>query len=70
MQIDPYLEDSLCQTCNLQPGPFFCRELVCFRYYCRMCWHWMHSLGTTCHHKPLMRNNKAGTAPNTVGSIF
>ncbi|KAJ7412274.1 Cytoplasmic polyadenylation element-binding protein 1 [Pitangus sulphuratus] len=26
VQIDPYLEDSMCQVCNAQPGPFFCRD--------------------------------------------
>lgn len=28
VQIDPYLEDSMCQICIRQPGPFFCREQV------------------------------------------
>ncbi|KAJ0056745.1 hypothetical protein NL108_014177, partial [Boleophthalmus pectinirostris] len=26
VQIDPYLEDSMCQVCLRQPGPFFCRD--------------------------------------------
>ncbi|KAK1802221.1 hypothetical protein P4O66_021886, partial [Electrophorus voltai] len=26
VQIDPYLEDSMCQVCTRQPGPFFCRD--------------------------------------------
>ncbi|ELK18304.1 Cytoplasmic polyadenylation element-binding protein 1 [Pteropus alecto] len=26
VQIDPYLEDSLCHICSSQPGPFFCRD--------------------------------------------
>lgn len=30
-QIDPYLEDSLCSACGVQHGPYFCRELSCFR---------------------------------------
>lgn len=30
-QIDPYLEDSLCSACGVQHGPYFCRELTCFR---------------------------------------
>ena len=28
MQIDPYLEDSLCNSCKLQAGPYFCRDLA------------------------------------------
>lgn len=28
VQIDPYLEDSMCQVCSAQPGPFFCRDQV------------------------------------------
>ena len=25
VQVDPYLEDSLCSCCLLKPGPYFCR---------------------------------------------
>lgn len=28
VQIDPYLEDSMCQVCSTQAGPFFCRDQV------------------------------------------
>ncbi len=38
VQIDPFLEDSPCSICQAVPGPYFCRELVCFRYFCRSCW--------------------------------
>jgi cytoplasmic polyadenylation element-binding protein len=31
VQVDPYLEDSLCSMCGVQHGPYYCRELVCFR---------------------------------------
>lgn len=28
VQIDPYLEDAaICNLCQAQPGPYFCREL-------------------------------------------
>ncbi|KAM3913573.1 cytoplasmic polyadenylation element-binding protein 1-B-like isoform 1-T1 [Leptodactylus fuscus] len=59
VQIDPYLEDSVCQVCNSQPGPFFCRDQICFKYFCRSCWHWHHSIEILHHHCPLMRNQKS-----------
>ncbi|XP_007664461.1 cytoplasmic polyadenylation element-binding protein 1 isoform X4 [Ornithorhynchus anatinus] len=58
VQIDPYLEDSVCHICSAQPGPFFCRDQVCFKYFCRTCWHWRHTMEGLRHHRPLMRNQK------------
>lgn len=59
MQIDPYLENQVCNTCQAQVGPFFCRDMECFQYYCRTCWQWYHSSEETKQHTPMMRNPHA-----------
>lgn len=31
VQVDPYLADALCSMCGLHHGPYYCREMSCFR---------------------------------------
>ncbi len=70
VQVDPYLEDALCSSCGLRQGPYFCREVVCFKYFCRGCWEVNHTSSNNDlfrHHKPLMRNSKnSGNGLNTT----
>lgn len=58
IQVDPYLEDALCSHCNLRQGPYYCRDLDCFKYYCRSCWDTQHIIDSMCHHRPIMRNSR------------
>ncbi|XP_076250696.1 polyadenylation element binding protein orb [Rhynchophorus ferrugineus] len=57
VQVDPYLEDSLCTLCGVQQGPYFCRDITCFRYFCRSCWSYQHGPELR-HHNPMSRNSK------------
>ncbi|XP_066594262.1 cytoplasmic polyadenylation element-binding protein 1-A-like isoform X1 [Prorops nasuta] len=60
-QIDPYMEDAMCSSCSVQRGPYFCREEVCLRYFCRSCWHWQHSMGALRFHEPMSRDSNSGS---------
>merc|ERR1719186_2214721 len=54
IQVDPYVEDSVCSTCATKQGPYFCRDLSCFKYFCKACWEIFHTTGRS-HHIPMMR---------------
>ena len=56
VQVDPYLEDATCSACTLQQAPYFCRDLTCFRYFCRTCFEINHTAERLRSHRPLMRN--------------
>ncbi|XP_014205829.1 cytoplasmic polyadenylation element-binding protein [Copidosoma floridanum] len=59
LQCDPYIDDSPCSSCYVQQGPYFCKEKVCFRYYCHTCWHYVHSRESgISFHEPMSRGSK------------
>uniref|UniRef100_A0A8D8M179 Cytoplasmic polyadenylation element-binding protein 1 n=1 Tax=Cacopsylla melanoneura TaxID=428564 RepID=A0A8D8M179_9HEMI len=55
LQLDPYLEDNVCSECQTHSGPYFCREGICYRYFCRSCWLKVH-IGDYSSHDPIVRN--------------
>uniref|UniRef100_UPI00358F71D4 cytoplasmic polyadenylation element-binding protein 1-B-like n=1 Tax=Myxine glutinosa TaxID=7769 RepID=UPI00358F71D4 len=58
IQIDPYLKYSVCQICCRLPGTFFCREMMCFKYFCKFCWDCHHRLKNINSHRPVMRKKR------------
>ncbi|XP_062851449.1 cytoplasmic polyadenylation element-binding protein 1-like [Trichomycterus rosablanca] len=58
IQIDPYLEEKICQVCSHHLGALFCRNQACFTYYCRSCWQKKHTEESLMDHLPLMRNQR------------
>jgi len=53
IQVKPFLQDSVCAICRVQEGPLFCRDLTCFKYFCRSCWQQQHNSDLKKHHHPL-----------------
>ncbi|XP_065568998.1 cytoplasmic polyadenylation element-binding protein 1-like [Artemia franciscana] len=59
LQIEPYLEDSQCCKCNLMIAPYFCRDPLCFKYYCKSCWTVDHPEGSQlASHKVITRTER------------
>ncbi|CAB0038790.1 unnamed protein product [Trichogramma brassicae] len=69
IQVDPYIEDAPCSSCYVQQGPYFCRDRMCFKYYCHTCWQWVHSSESMSSHEPMSRglkkNHVIGLTPNS-----
>ncbi|XP_043270059.1 cytoplasmic polyadenylation element-binding protein 1-A isoform X2 [Venturia canescens] len=61
VQIDPYIEDSVCSACAVQHGAYFCREPICSRYFCFSCWLWQHASEPMSHHQPMSRGFKTNS---------
>ncbi|KAK7602723.1 hypothetical protein V9T40_006697 [Parthenolecanium corni] len=64
VQLDPYLEETPCNLCHIQLGPYFCRGNGYFRYLCTNCWS-LHNTSLKSH-KPLMGNSKHGGKMNAI----
>lgn len=71
LQVDPYLEDATCSVCNLQHGPYFCRDSACFTYFCRTCFQFKHSEGQFRNHSIMTRttHNKS-QQQQQPGNVF
>ncbi len=69
VQVDPYLEDSLCASCSDQRGPYFCRDLNCLKYFCLPCWEWQHNTVLYQYHRPHERHNKSARDVTRYGLL-
>ena len=58
IQIEPYIEDEPCSMCHLISAPNFCKNRMCFDYFCDNCWGWHHSIDGLKNHVPVKRNRK------------
>ncbi|VDN06627.1 unnamed protein product [Thelazia callipaeda] len=59
IQIDPFLDDAKCSGCLYIQGPYFCRELSCFNYFCQQCWQVRHVReGPYRDHEPMICTHK------------
>ena len=58
IQIEPYIEDEPCGKCKVISAPNFCKNRMCFDYFCDNCWGWHHSIEGLQNHVPVKRNRK------------
>lgn len=70
VQVDPYLEDAVCSNCVVHSGPYFCRDLSCFRYFCPGCWMQQHQSEFQLGHRPLVRTSKYSSNASSPHTRF
>ncbi|EDV21354.1 uncharacterized protein TRIADDRAFT_30543 [Trichoplax adhaerens] len=64
IQLDPYLRDAMCTQCHKAPGPYFCRDSLCWAYYCKTCWNLRHRPASLADHRAMKRtSNKTKSRP-------
>lgn len=61
IQIEPCIDSQVCCMCEEQNVPNFCKDLMCFDYYCNPCWLTRHQPmnGIVLQHSPIRRKSKS-----------
>lgn len=58
LQIDPFVEDAECSTCEDQHGMVFCRDTSCLNYYCPDCFINSHDNEKMKTHIPIIKKTR------------